>query len=306
MSIALTQEPTLPPSTSRASTSRASTSHAPTRQAVESTVESKSRDEKPIFFEINERLRAAGSEDGIVLLDLHDGNYHSLDPVAARVFQGLAAGRSREAVLAELVTLFDAPAEAIEQDVDALLETFTAAGFIRPCAESPKSRPAIMPVVPGKHPAAFPSVRMSPDAQSGGKLAALAWFGRGLLALARIDLLTRRHGFPGVARRLEQVRPGAFRRQSAERPSEPRPSGLEMWQIVAGVNQAASFYYRRRWCLERSAACADLLRQRGFDAELVLGVQVLPFIAHAWVEVDGQVINDNPELVRSFSVLHRL
>ena len=294
-SIALAPEPTLEAPTSASSCEANIPRMAP-----------RAHPERPIFFEIDERIRAAGSGDGIVLLDLEDGDYHSLDPVAARVFQGLADGRSRDAIVAELVTLFDASAEAIEGDVDALLETFTAAGFIRPCTERSEPGMVIASAVPGKHPAAFPTVRMSPKAQDGGKLAGLAWLGRGLLALARIDLLTRRHGFPGVVQRLEQVRPGAFQRQSAERPSEPRPSGLEMWQIVAGVNRAASFYYRRRWCFERSAACAVLLRQQGFDAEVVVGVQVLPFIAHAWVEIDGQVINDNPELIRSFSVLHRL
>jgi len=34
------------------------------------------------------------------------------------------------------------------------------------------------------------------------------------------------------------------------------------------------------------------LRRRGIPARLVIGTKVMPLLAHAWVEVDGVVIND--------------
>ena len=56
-------------------------------------------------------------------------------------------------------------------------------------------------------------------------------------------------------------------------------------------------------CLGRSLAVWFLLRRRGIDAELVIGVQMphegeLP--AHAWVEVAGQPVNDEADVRERF------
>jgi hypothetical protein len=58
-------------------------------------------------------------------------------------------------------------------------------------------------------------------------------------------------------------------------------------------------------CLQRSAATAFLLRRHGWSAEMVIGAQLLPFHSHAWVEVDGQVVNDKPYIAEIFQVLER-
>jgi hypothetical protein len=66
--------------------------------------------------------------------------------------------------------------------------------------------------------------------------------------------------------------------------------------VVRGVDAAAGLYFKRAWCLQRSAAAACLLRLHGFPAELVIGVRRMPFLAHAWVEIDGAVVNDDPRV----------
>jgi hypothetical protein len=38
---------------------------------------------------------------------------------------------------------------------------------------------------------------------------------------------------------------------------------------------------------------------------MVLGAQLLPFRAHAWVEVDGAVVNDKPYIHEIYQVLDR-
>jgi transglutaminase-like putative cysteine protease len=71
------------------------------------------------------------------------------------------------------------------------------------------------------------------------------------------------------------------------------------------LDRAASCYFKRAWCLQRSAATVLLLRFRGVPAQLVIGVERVPFYAHAWVEVAGRVVNDNPEVTLRCSVLER-
>jgi len=69
------------------------------------------------------------------------------------------------------------------------------------------------------------------------------------------------------------------------------------------VALSAAFFPCRVRCLEQSLALFVLLRRRGVNAELRLGVQPYRFRAHAWVECDGVPINENGELIRGLTVL---
>ncbi len=71
------------------------------------------------------------------------------------------------------------------------------------------------------------------------------------------------------------------------------------------VDLACVFYAKRVRCLQYSAAITILLRRNGWDAELVIGAQTLPFESHAWVEMNGKVVNDKPYVVEMFQVLDR-
>jgi Transglutaminase-like superfamily len=71
------------------------------------------------------------------------------------------------------------------------------------------------------------------------------------------------------------------------------------------VDVASVFYFKPVLCLQRSAATAMFLKRRGVKAELVIGVQMLPFQSHAWVEVDEIVVNDKPYVTEIFQVLER-
>lgn len=73
-----------------------------------------------------------------------------------------------------------------------------------------------------------------------------------------------------------------------------RPRLVTAGRICHAVDLAAALYFKPVLCLERSAATVCLLKKHGFAAQMVIGVQQLPFLAHAWVELDGQVLNDKP------------
>ena len=63
------------------------------------------------------------------------------------------------------------------------------------------------------------------------------------------------------------------------------------------VVRAAAFFPARAECLEQSIVLLVLLRRRGFAAELRLGVQPMPFTAHAWVELHGRPVNEVEDFV---------
>ncbi|MGQ0816175.1 MAG: lasso peptide biosynthesis B2 protein [Gemmatimonadota bacterium] len=75
--------------------------------------------------------------------------------------------------------------------------------------------------------------------------------------------------------------------------------GATIHQVLA----ATAIYPGRSKCLEQSIVTYVLLRRRGFDAQLRLGVQPYPFFAHAWVELDGVPITESMELVAGLAVL---
>jgi hypothetical protein len=81
------------------------------------------------------------------------------------------------------------------------------------------------------------------------------------------------------------------------------PNSVE--QICAAVDMACIWYWKEALCLQRSAATACLLKRLGVPAQLVIGVQQMPFKAHAWVEVDGRVLNDKPYTPEMYAVLDR-
>jgi hypothetical protein len=76
-------------------------------------------------------------------------------------------------------------------------------------------------------------------------------------------------------------------------------------KICGAVDVACIWYWKEVLCLQRSAVTTCLLRRHGIPAEMVIGAQQMPLRAHAWVEVEGQVVNDKPYMRDIYAVLDR-
>jgi hypothetical protein len=83
----------------------------------------------------------------------------------------------------------------------------------------------------------------------------------------------------------------------------PAPDAIE--RICSAIDLACIWYWKEALCLQRSAATACLLKKYGVPAQLVIGAQQIPFKAHAWVEVDGRVVNDKVYTPEMYVVLDR-
>jgi Transglutaminase-like superfamily len=75
--------------------------------------------------------------------------------------------------------------------------------------------------------------------------------------------------------------------------------------LCRAMDYACVLYFKQVLCLQRSSATTLLLRRHGWDAMMVIGVQIIPFKAHAWVEIDGTVVNDKPYIPEIYRVLER-
>lgn len=83
------------------------------------------------------------------------------------------------------------------------------------------------------------------------------------------------------------------------------PSADTTERICSAVDMACIWYWKEVRCLQRSAATTCLLRRHGVPARMVIGVQLSPFKAHAWVEVAKRVVNDRSYTPEMYSVLDR-
>lgn len=116
------------------------------------------------------------------------------------------------------------------------------------------------------------------------------------IGLFAFDLLLKFRGFQSLINKVEHW-PTA----------EPRTSDLEICRRVrAMVDRAQMYYPKKAMCLQHSAVVTCLLRRRGVPAEMILAAQEFPPKGHAWVEVDGKVVNDFTAVQRAYRVMRRV
>ena len=125
-----------------------------------------------------------------------------------------------------------------------------------------------------------------------------------LKAYARIfliDLELRRHGFAYATRR--SVRFEAGLRPTATADQMARARCYARW-----LEAAARYHVVRAHCLHRALTLHQWLREDGVPSEPCIGVRRdgRELRAHAWVELGGDVVNDDPSAVATFIPLRRL
>ena len=120
---------------------------------------------------------------------------------------------------------------------------------------------------------------------------------RALFWLFAYALLLRTGGFKRI-RRIVQLAPFASR-ISCDRKIES-----EMCQqVCAAVDRAQVFLFSQAMCLQRSIVITRFLLMRGVDAETVIAAHLMPFKSHAWVEVNGEVVSDSPNVQLYYDVV---
>jgi len=137
------------------------------------------------------------------------------------------------------------------------------------------------------------------------KLLTLGWRGWRSLARAQIALLRAQRDLRSRPTG-EFVRDVAVHAPSSGATPDRRP---EIRELAKALNRAATFGLFRPKCLVRSMGLRRMIDDAGIAGATVrVGVQVLRgrFIAHAWVEYDGEVMGDDPALVARYVPLSGL
>jgi hypothetical protein len=116
---------------------------------------------------------------------------------------------------------------------------------------------------------------------------------RALCELIRYEAIGRLRGFGHIQRQLS-------RQAVAGKPTTPE---LER-AVCDAVLLATCLYFKPVLCLQRSVCAVRLLRMHGVVARLVIGYRPAPFFSHAWVEVEGRIVNGSPAYQTRLRLLH--
>lgn len=101
---------------------------------------------------------------------------------------------------------------------------------------------------------------------------------------------------------------GGFGRvsRSLSRTTRPTASRTDYRRVVEAMDWACTLYWKQVLCLQNAVVTAKLLRRHGCDAEVVIGCRPEPFFSHAWVEMNGCVVNESPIYQQQLAAVARL
>lgn len=116
-----------------------------------------------------------------------------------------------------------------------------------------------------------------------------------LYGLPKVDVQLRLYGFEKTLAKLQRI-PLAPEDKASDPATYPTRTSLL-------VNAAARFLFRREACLQRSLMLWFLLRKKGIESELKIGVATedQKLQAHAWLEIDGAAVNESPHIHEQFN-----
>jgi hypothetical protein len=223
------------------------------------------------------------SQDGGVLFDLEHDRLLKLNSVGVEIWKLFIAGESKPLIVHQIAQRYGVDQERVARDVRALL------------ARIAELQIPLNSSVSTHHLQSSPQARAQPS---------FSWYGQdptavrpkprtttlcfALIGLAIFDLILSLFSLKSLC---TCVAKWPVRRS----PGAPDAVG----RVCGAVDRATVWYPKKALCLQRSAVTTCLLRSHGIPARMILGVRPMPFMAHAWVEVDGSVVNDLPR-VKSF------
>ena len=224
-------------------------------------------------WKISPQVRACLTGDTFVLMDIARDRIYSLDRVGAEMWQLLAAGHDLETIAINISNVYGAPVSVVYGDLLRFVDGLEQKGLL--VRNGTEAHGASRPVRPPVR--ALPNAAIQPAAVPGGP----GLIARSVWRLLRVDLELSLRGFSHLYRWV------------ADHPTRPvvYAEGT-VAAVCRAFDHAVALYPRQAPCLQRSAATACLLRDHGVPAALVVGTRKHPFRAHAWVEVDGVVVND--------------
>jgi len=226
------------------------------------------------------------SDNGCVVLDVQRDRILKLNAVGTEMWHLLGIGRTEAEIARTVAQRHEVPEQRVAEDLKGLLAQIDELDvsprdctFVEQTAAPTQSASSSYPwygQIAGEDQTPKPKTFLVLVASVGLAIFDLILYLTGLNTLCML------------------VKAWPLRKQ---RSSESPTTG----QICSSIRQACVWYPKRALCLQRSAVTTCLLKIYGVAASMVVGIRPMPFMAHAWVESEGKVVNDWPGVRKFYS-----
>ena len=252
----------------------------------------KKDDSKNTAYRVAADVCFSTDDDGTIILDVHGGKFHSLIQSGSKVWTVLAAhpeGITQTDLTNQLMDhdeeFAEEPREKFEQAIQRILQQLTHDGLLETDKSSRQS--TLQRFKCRLCEAGATAIRRTGDTLIRFRSVHTAAF----IEFAFYEVIRR---FGGFYARHKIIRKWPIASTHA------RGEGAELPALCEVVHTAAVWYPKQTLCLQKASVTTSLLRQHGFQADMKIGVRKQPFHAHAWVEVDGQVVGDHQNVRKYF------
>lgn len=240
-----------------------------------------------IYFSLTPHIYAARYEKSIIILNARSDNYLSLIDSAAEYLS----------FILEHSFNYDAEKNWYSNsectDLDQLnywIDYFTELAFIKESTSSDTKKIAPQPLKPG----GLHEYQWDTKTSWQPFKNARRWdITKAFCLLIKIHWLMKRRGIGGILYHIEKL----------SKKKKSIPSELEIQKLANAIDAASLIYPKKTYCLAWAATFVIIARKKGWDSNLVIGIQSHPFYAHAWVEIDGKVIHDDPTIAEVLSII---
>ena len=231
-------------------------------------------------------------KDGTIVLDVQGGRFHSLIQNGSKVWsvlaahdEGITAAKLVDELMGQEQEFAQEPREAVETAIQHVLQQLTRDGLLE--TDQSNSHSTLQKLKCRLCVASAGVIRHTGNTLIRFRSVHAAAF----IEFAFYEVIRRFGGFYARHKIIRQwpIANGRHRQERAELPA-----------LCEAVHTAAVWYPKQTLCLQKASVTTSLLRQHGFPADMKIGVRKQPFHAHAWVEVEGQVVGDHQNVRKYF------
>jgi len=239
-----------------------------------------------MYFHAHEYIYLTYFNDEIIALDLRKDQYIFLSEFSEVIY--LALNNEFKQVQEKYVLAINGES-CLPDDFEEAIEYLRE---IRILSKNTHNYPYIRPLKKGGFSAGAPNVDWRMTSSDLDNKVTKKMILEAYILLIKVNFILKVCGFYGLVKAIKRKGGGCIKRDAKE-----------FNVLVTALNKACFYFPVRTKCLEWSAALTFMGLRRKWQCNMEIGVQNLPFAAHAWVKADDKVIADTENLPETLSVI---
>lgn len=245
-------------------------------------------------FSLTSNIYAARFDNAIILLNSSNDKYLSFIDSAAQYFQMILSGEfqydsnKKFLPIKKLNGKFNSDVEELNYWINHFVEN----NFIEECHNKEQKLIAIDPLQSGG------LIEYQWDHKTSWKPFALAsklGIIKAIFELARVHKTMKQKGIGGVLNSIKKIK--------NKHKNLFKPTDKEIKKLASAVDAATILYPKKTFCLAWASTFVLLALKKNWKSSLVIGIQTNPFYAHAWAQIDGKVVHDDPVIAKVLSII---